>query len=54
MCGHYSERFTNMNSFNIRMKTGFPGGAVVENPPANAGDTVSSPGPGRCHRPRSN
>ena len=23
------------------------GGAVVENPPANAGDTGSSPGPGR-------
>ena len=23
---------------------GFPGGAVVENPPANAGDTGSSPG----------
>ena len=28
---------------------GFPGGAVVENPPANAGDTGSSPGPGRSH-----
>ena len=25
---------------------GFPGGAVVKNPPANAGDTGSSPGPG--------
>ena len=23
----------------------FPGGAVVKNPPANAGDTGSSPGP---------
>ena len=33
---------------------GFPGGAVVKNPPANAGDTGSSPGPGRSHRPRSN
>ena len=32
---------------------GFPGGAVVENPPANAGDTGSSPGPGRSHVPRS-
>ena len=31
-------------------KTGdFPGGAVVKNPPANAGDTGSSPGPGRSH-----
>ena len=33
---------------------GFPGGAVVENLPANAGDTGSSPGLGRSHVPRSN
>ena len=33
---------------------GFPGGTVVKNPPANAGDTGSSPGPGRSHMPRSN
>ena len=33
---------------------GFPGGAVVENLPANAGDTGSSPGPGRSYMPRSN
>ena len=33
---------------------GFPGGAVVKNPPANAGDTGSSPGPGRSHVPQSN
>ena len=26
-----------------------PGGLVVENPPANAGDTGSIPGPGRSH-----
>ena len=32
----------------------FPGGAVVKNPPANAGDTGSSPSPGRSHMPRSN
>ena len=32
----------------------FPGGAVVKNPSANAGDTDSSPGPGRSHMPRSN
>ena len=32
----------------------FPGGAVVKNPPANAGDTGLSPGPGRSHMPRSN
>ena len=33
---------------------GFPGGAVVENLPANAGDTGSSPGLGRSRMPRSN
>ena len=32
----------------------FLGGTVVKNPPANAGDTGSSPGPGRSHMPRSN
>ena len=34
--------------------SGFPGGAVVENLPANAGDTGSSPGLGRSHMPQSN
>ena len=33
---------------------GLPGGAVVENLPANAGNTGSSPGLGRSHMPRSN
>ena len=33
--------------------TVFPGGAVVENLPANAGDTGSSPDLGRSHMPRS-
>ena len=32
---------------------GFPGGAVVENLPANAGHTGSSPGLGGSHMPRS-
>ena len=32
---------------------GFLGGAVVESPPADAGDTGSCPGPGRSHMPRS-
>ena len=27
---------------------GFPGGPVVKNPPANAGDTGSNPDLGRC------
>ena len=33
---------------------GFPGGAVVKNPPANAGDTGSIPGLGRSRMSRSN
>ena len=33
---------------------GFPGGAVVEGLPANAGDTGSSPGLGGSHMPQSN
>ena len=37
-----------------KMRQGFPGGAVVENLPANAGDTGSSPGLGRSHMPWSN
>ena len=32
----------------------FPGGAVVKNSPANAGQTGSSPGRGRPHMPQSN
>ena len=41
----------------FRVKTkggGFPGGAVVENLPANAGDAGSGPDLGRSHMPRSN
>ena len=38
----------------IKTVWGFPGGAVVGNPPANAGDTGSSPGPGGSHMPQSN
>ena len=34
-----------------KAREGFLGGAVVENLPANAGDTGSSPGPGRSHMP---
>ena len=34
-----------------KQKQGFPGGGVVKNPPANAGDTGSSPGLGRSHMP---
>ena len=35
-------------------KRDFPGGTVVKNLPANAGDTGSSPGLGRSHMPWSN
>ena len=38
----------------FKKQEGFPGGAAVENLPANAGDTGSSPGLGRSHMPRSN
>ena len=41
--------------FLLKMATeDFPGGAVVKNLPANAGDMGSSPGPGRSHMLRSN
>ena len=33
------------------MERGFPGGAVVKNLPANAGDTGSSPGQGISREP---
>ena len=40
---------------NLKMcMEGFPGGAVVKNLPANAGDTGLSPGLGRSHMLRSN
>ena len=35
-------------------KQGFPGGAVVENLPANAGHTGSCPGLGGSYMPQSN
>ena len=36
---------------NKRRVGDFPGGTVVKNPPTNAGDTGSLPGPGRYHMP---
>ena len=38
----------------IKNSQDFPGDAEVKNPPANAGDTGSSPGPGRSHMLQSN
>ena len=51
-----AENFPNVvNSRRLKkLSEGFPGGAVVENLPANAGDMGSSPGLGRSHMPRSN
>ena len=59
------DRFKNENNYFIgaiyqmrvffkKVFVGFPGGAVVEKLPANAGDMGSSPGLGRSHMPRSN
>ena len=44
------ERMTSLKA----PEEGFPGGSVVKNPPANAGDTVLIPDLGRSHVPRSN
>ena len=47
--GYYED-----SAIRISIDWGFPGGAVVENLPANAGDTGSSPGLGRSQMPWSN
>ena len=41
---------TNSNSLNLKEKVGFPGGTVVKNLPANAGDAGSIPGSRRSSR----
>ena len=38
-----------INKMSTVKERDFPGGSVVMNPPANAGDTGSIPGPKRCH-----
>ena len=50
----YSGLLTQMLISSKTPSQGFPDGTVVKNPPANAGNTGSSPGPGRSHVPRSN
>ena len=42
-------RFSMLAFWSIRILD-FPGGSVVKNPPANAGDMGSIPGPGRSHK----
>ena len=53
-CFAFKRLVTTKEETKNKNATDFPGGAVVKNPPANAGDTGSSPGPGRSHMPRSN
>ena len=52
LLSNFGERLS--SHFYKKTLQGFPGGAVVENLPANAWDTGSSPGLGRSHVPRSN
>ena len=53
--GKFGHRHVHREKTCVKMKAeGFPGGAVVESLPANAGDTGLSPGRGRSHVPRSN
>ena len=40
--------------FFFKLKQTWDFGAVLKNPPANAGDAGSSPGPERSHMPWSN
>ena len=39
---------------NTQALSNFPGGPVVKNLPANAGNMASIPGQGKSHRPQSN
>ena len=50
-----TKREKGKNIYTYKKKNGgFPGGAVVENLPANAGDTGSNPSLGGSHIPQSN
>ena len=48
------EKFITIQSHLKKQEKGFPGGAVVKNLPANAGDTGLISDPGRSHMPWSN
>ena len=51
---HCPDKEKNLDHSFKNMDRDFPGGAVVKNPPVNAGDMGSIPGPGRSHMPWSN
>ena len=55
LCFSFSlpDALLSLHHIKVNLSLGFPGGAVVKSPPANAGDMGSSPGPGRSHMPRS-
>ena len=40
--------FGGLTGEELEREVGFPGGSVVKNPPANAGNGGSNPGLGRC------
>ena len=46
--------FVDFSYFPMPLKNKIMGTSLVKNLPANAGDTGSSPGPGRSHMLRSN
>ena len=48
-----SPKFQSLKNYTYTMM-GFPGGPVAGNPPANAGDTGSIPGPGGFYSPLGN
>ena len=53
--GELDEASQKVQTSSYKISTrGFPGGTVVKNPPANAGDSGSSTGPGRSHMLQSN
>ena len=53
-CDHLQTHLVIHKTTTKNKTQGFPGGAVVENLPANAGDMGSSPGLGRSHMPWNN
>ena len=59
MCSVQHHVYTRLaaQSLQLKLKTGseeLPGGQLVKNPPASAGDTALIPGPGRFHMAQAN